>query len=205
MTEILEVSSGNGLWGAISWLFSELFDNFWFLKIDVIGCVMLLVSLVKIFCSLGKRALFKYCVSLAHFLAAKCFLSGYNLSKISKGSTNKPWACCCQSNVIPFLVKVEQKQKTAANSPRDRENAYILAAVKWKKIMAENGINWLSDKIPYLTEIPLCERTQELDRSGETRHGAFSLNMQKMFTCKWLSKPEGACMCEEHSAHTDID
>lgn len=91
-----------------------------------------------------ERTVFKYCVSLAHFLAAKCFLSGYNLSKISKENTNKPWDSCCQSNVIPFVVKAEQKQKSAADSPQDGENAYILASVKWKELW--NGINWLSDK-----------------------------------------------------------
>lgn len=37
-------------------------------------------------------------------------------------------------------------------------------------------------KVPYLSEIPLCESTQELDHGAETRHGAFSLSMQKMFT-----------------------
>lgn len=37
-------------------------------------------------------------------------------------------------------------------------------------------------KVPYLTEIPLCESTQELVHGGETRHEAFSLTMQKMFT-----------------------
>lgn len=37
-------------------------------------------------------------------------------------------------------------------------------------------------KVLYLTEIALCESMQELDHSGETRHGAFSLNVQRMFT-----------------------
>lgn len=29
-------------------------------------------------------------------------------------------------------------------------------------------------KVPYLTEIPLCESALELDHSRETGHGAFS-------------------------------
>jgi len=57
-------------------------------------------------------------------------------------------------------------------------------------------------KVPYLTDIQSCASTQEFDHSGETRHGAFSLNMQKMFAA---GKPEGACMGEEHSAHTDMN
>lgn len=92
---------------------------------------MCFVSLVKIFLSLRKkRALFKYCVSLAHFLAAEFFISGYSVSKISKGSTNKPGDFCCQYNVIHFVVKVEQKEKTAASSTWDGENACILAAAE---------------------------------------------------------------------------
>lgn len=81
-----------------------------------------------------EKSLFKYSVSLTHFLAAKSFLSGYNLSKLNRGSSNKPRDCCCQSNIILFVVKVEQKRKTAASSLWDGEIVYILAAVKWEKI-----------------------------------------------------------------------
>lgn len=96
---------------------------------------MCLVSLVKIFLSLRKRELsssisFSSSISLAHFLAAEFLISGYSLSKISKGSTNKPGDFCCQRNVIHFVVKVEQKEKTAASSTWDGENACILAAAK---------------------------------------------------------------------------
>lgn len=37
-------------------------------------------------------------------------------------------------NRIPFIAKVDQKQKAAASSPWNGENAYILAAVKGEKI-----------------------------------------------------------------------
>lgn len=152
-----------------------------------------------------EKSLFKYCVSLAHFLAAKCFFSWCNLSKISKGSTNKPWDCCCQSNVIPFVVKVEQKQKTAASSPWDGENAYMLAAVEWKKIMAENGINWLSDKstISYWNSI----MWKQTETWSQWRDQTWNISPEytKDVHCKWVSKPESACMGEEHSAHTDMD
>lgn len=78
-------------------------------------------------------------------------------------------------------MKVEQKQKTAASSPWDGENAYILAAVKWKKLCQRMELTDYLAKVLYLTEIPLCESTQKFDHSGGTRHGTFSLNKQKMF------------------------